>query len=143
MASIRLVQLPRVWYSSQTTINGLCSIPLAFLSRLHFTALRLVSPSCEGVPRRDLRSFIACESVDVVVVCDVLDCSGTVSDNADVDYGRRLSNSSGLPLLRRPRQVGGQAVLGRQNILPTPWLTERHGYDPTLKVLTSLLCAMS
>ena len=26
---------------------------------------------------------------------------------------------------------GGQAVLGRQNILPTPWLTERHGYDPT------------
>ena len=28
-------------------------------------------------------------------------------------------------------QVGGQAVLGRQNILPTPWLTERHGYDPT------------
>ena len=28
-------------------------------------------------------------------------------------------------------EVGGQAVLGRQNILPTPWLTERHGYDPT------------
>ena len=26
------------------------------------------------------------------------------------------------------REVGGQAVLGRQNILPTPWLTERHGY---------------
>ena len=32
---------------------------------------------------------------------------------------------------RRAKQVGGQAVLGRQNILPTPWLTERHGYDPT------------
>ena len=30
-------------------------------------------------------------------------------------------------------QVGGQAVLGRQNILPTPWLTERHGYDPTCR----------
>ncbi len=28
-------------------------------------------------------------------------------------------------------KVGGQAVLGRQNISPTPWLTERHGYDPT------------
>ena len=25
------------------------------------------------------------------------------------------------------QEVGGQAVLGRQNILPTPWLTERHG----------------
>ena len=31
-------------------------------------------------------------------------------------------------------KVGGQAVLGRQNILPTPWLTERHGYDPTSMV---------
>ena len=25
----------------------------------------------------------------------------------------------------------GQAVLGRQHVSPTPWLTERHGYDPT------------
>ena len=29
-------------------------------------------------------------------------------------------------------QVGGQAVLGRQIPTTTPWLTERHGYDPTL-----------
>ena len=28
-------------------------------------------------------------------------------------------------------EVGGQAVLGRQRYRPTPWLTERHGYDPT------------
>ena len=28
-------------------------------------------------------------------------------------------------------QVGGQAVLGRQLQTATPWLTERHGYDPT------------
>ncbi|WP_424826192.1 hypothetical protein [Rothia dentocariosa] len=28
-------------------------------------------------------------------------------------------------------QVGGQAVLGRQRLCSTPWLTERHGYDPT------------
>ena len=28
-------------------------------------------------------------------------------------------------------QVGGQAVLGRQGVYTTPWLTERHGYDPT------------
>ncbi len=28
-------------------------------------------------------------------------------------------------------QVGGQAVLGRQYSFATPWLTERHGYDPT------------
>ena len=35
-------------------------------------------------------------------------------------------------------QVGGQAVLGRQNILPTPWLTERHGYDPTSGLLACI-----
>ena len=29
------------------------------------------------------------------------------------------------------QQVGGQAVLGRQSAYATPWLTERHGYDPT------------
>ena len=28
-------------------------------------------------------------------------------------------------------EVGGQAVLGRQRPRATPWLTERHGYDPT------------
>ncbi len=28
-------------------------------------------------------------------------------------------------------EVGGQAVLGRQIPTTTPWLTERHGYDPT------------
>ncbi len=30
-------------------------------------------------------------------------------------------------------EVGGQAVLGRQSPRATPWLTERHGYDPTLR----------
>ncbi len=34
-------------------------------------------------------------------------------------------------LLQPSVQVGGQAVLGRQHPQPTPWLTERHGYDPT------------
>ena len=33
--------------------------------------------------------------------------------------------------LRTSIQVGGQAVLGRQLQTATPWLTERHGYDPT------------
>ncbi|GAA3804332.1 hypothetical protein GCM10023083_44340 [Streptomyces phyllanthi] len=35
------------------------------------------------------------------------------------------------PLLPLRIQVGGQAVLGRQSEGTTPWLTERHGYDPT------------
>ena len=33
-----------------------------------------------------------------------------------------------------PHEVGGQAVLGRQDASPTPWLTERHGYDPTFGI---------
>ena len=37
-------------------------------------------------------------------------------------------------------EVGGQAVLGRQEIYSTPWLTERHGYDPTD---SSPFCALS
>ena len=32
---------------------------------------------------------------------------------------------------RNEHEVGGQAVLGRQSLVSTPWLTERHGYDPT------------
>ena len=28
-------------------------------------------------------------------------------------------------------EVGGQAALGRQRAMTPPWLTERHGYDPT------------
>ena len=36
-----------------------------------------------------------------------------------------------LATVRRAMEVGGQAVLGRQAELSTPWLTERHGYDPT------------
>ena len=26
----------------------------------------------------------------------------------------------------------GHAVVGREGLVTTPWLTERHGYDPTL-----------
>ena len=35
------------------------------------------------------------------------------------------------------RKSEGQAVLGRQDASPTPWLTERHGYDPTSLLLFS------
>ena len=38
------------------------------------------------------------------------------------------------PSNRFDKEVGGQAVLGRQLELPTPWPTERHGYDPTLEI---------
>ncbi len=38
------------------------------------------------------------------------------------------------PSLEKPifvcAEVGGQAVLGRQWVLPPPWHTEGHGYDP-------------
>ena len=37
-----------------------------------------------------------------------------------------------ISLMKDQVEVGGQAVLGRQVLTTTPWLTERHGYDPTL-----------
>ena len=43
----------------------------------------------------------------------------------------RLANQVKTRLRLSVREVGGQAVLGRQDASPTPWLTERHGYDPT------------
>ena len=42
----------------------------------------------------------------------------------------------GFQLERLSAEVGGQAVLGRQDASPTPWLTERHGYDPTWEMST-------
>ena len=44
------------------------------------------------------------------------------------------SAATATVLLASTVQVGGQAVLGRQDASPTPWLTERHGYDPTCQV---------
>ena len=43
-----------------------------------------------------------------------------------------LANSTeSLYLVYIHAQVGGRAVLGRREVYSTPWLTERHGYDPT------------
>ena len=50
-------------------------------------------------------------------------------------YGQSVKEGASLVEKEvNDKEVGGQAVLGRQNILPTPWLTERHGYDPTWDV---------
>ena len=40
--------------------------------------------------------------------------------------------------MEKTKKVGGQAVLGRQALQSTPWLTERHGYDPTFIVCVIL-----
>ena len=45
-----------------------------------------------------------------------------------VEYSERMYAAGRI-------QVGGQAVLGRQERCSTPWLTERHGYDPTSPLL--------
>ncbi len=47
-------------------------------------------------------------------------------------YSNSYDASLGALTARRTK-VGGQAVLGRQSKPTTPWLTERHGYDPTFK----------
>ncbi|MDP8597805.1 hypothetical protein [Enterococcus lactis] len=53
----------------------------------------------------------------------VNDCYGFTSANQVAKITpKSLVNSKYLNF-----EVGGQAVLGRQDSLPTPWLTERHG----------------
>ncbi|GAB7396536.1 hypothetical protein OUHCRE1_48100 [Enterobacter asburiae] len=43
------------------------------------------------------------------------------------DYANSIIQNA----LANDAEVGGQAVLGRQLLGSTPWLTERHGYGPT------------
>ncbi len=43
-------------------------------------------------------------------------------------------------IARYRAKVGGQAVLGRQLSNSTPWLTERHGYDPTWTITAAAAC---
>ncbi len=47
------------------------------------------------------------------------------------DYANAFTAAHEMAHARGIAQVGGQAVLGRQMYETTPWLTERHGYDPT------------
>ncbi len=61
---------------------------------------------------------------------------GTHFNALDEDFKLRISLELYLKRLivgglERVYEVGGQAVLGRQVKVTTPWLTERHGYDPT------------
>ncbi len=63
------------------------------------------------------------------------EASGSLADFG-VRYEQIELTPDSLPDLdtianRLKKEVGGQAVLGRQHHFSTPWLTERHGYDPT------------
>ena len=50
---------------------------------------------------------------------------GAARDESDSIRSQRMMLRTFL------KEVGGQAVLGRQRAMTTPWLTERHGYEPT------------
>ncbi len=72
---------------------------------------------------------------------DLVDVDVVVADLAVVDVVEAVDQVGN-------GEVGGQAVLGRQDLITTPWLTERHGYDPTssptsLTVSTTLTTAKS
>ena len=56
-------------------------------------------------------------------------CSGTLPEGGREPSPVAIFIIPALSMMRR--EVGGQAVLGRQLGATTPWLTERHGYDPT------------
>ncbi len=63
------------------------------------------------------------------ILCSLLIKRGVKSvADAKQFFRPKLSNLHNPFLMN---EVGGQAVLGRQEKNTTPWLTERHGYDPT------------
>ncbi len=84
-------------------------------------------------------------------VCDMADKYNAlvmVDDSHAVGFvgahGRGTAEHCGVE--GRVDKVGGQAVLGRQQQAATPWLTERHGYDPTSPLswwTTATLSALS
>ncbi len=52
-------------------------------------------------------------------------------NNADVGIPQPVMKTYKEIIHSERFQVGGQAVLGRQQQAATPWPTERHGYDPS------------
>ncbi|WP_460444342.1 recombinase family protein, partial [Amycolatopsis magusensis] len=57
---------------------------------------------------------------------EMLDLIERLSELKVSVYAKNLGMETLLDTSRR-----AQAVLGRQTVMATPWLTERHGYDPT------------
>ncbi len=72
----------------------------------------------QPTPMRQQYNAIKAENQDSILLFRLGDFYEMFDDDA-VTAARELD------------QVGGQAVLGRQHSHTTPWLTERHGYDPT------------
>ncbi len=80
-------------------------------------------PAPKGNPENPLQALIFDSIYDsykgVIIFCRIME--GTVKKRTMI---RMMATGA-------KQEVGGQAVLGRQERLTTPWLTERHGYDPT------------
>ncbi|MGH2182878.1 hypothetical protein ACQ10C_14875 [Enterococcus faecalis] len=47
------------------------------------------------------------------------------------DYVGDCASCGGKGRISKNQEDGGQADLETQEARPTPWHTERHGYDPT------------
>ncbi len=82
-------------------------------------------PAIEMVRKASLNKVGRFTKQDIRELCPSLSISS-------VEGALRKMVSEGELKREGSGKVGGQAVLGRQYSFATPWLTERHGYDPTL-----------
>ena len=93
--------------------------------------LKVQQANADGI--RFLKEAGADESV---LTLKSLEALGTLANGnaTKIVVPSDLQGLAGLATSLKEIKVGGQAVLGRQNLYSTPWLTERHGYDPTLTI---------
>ncbi len=82
-------------------------------------------------PKRPLVAILGGSKVSskIGVINNLLEIADTIIIGGGMAY--TFSAAQGGKVGNSLLEVGGQAGLGRQVKVTTPWLTERHGYDPT------------
>ena len=137
--------LPSGYHDLDMTMQAITLYERVVLRRSPYLNLRLpgslVAPNNKNTAIKAALAFFdytgLLAGVDITIYKNTPVRAGMAGGSADAAavlvgmnelYGAHLSMSELCAL----GEVGGQAVLGRQIRQSTPWLTERHGYDPTL-----------
>ncbi len=106
-------------------------MPSAFIpSRLGYSAMLLVK---QQIHQRSVHPGpLVLRTAPLKYPTPTPDRDRTVSRRSEPSSRTALMGEQPNPWnLLQLQEVGGQAVLGRQKLLTTPWPTERHGNEPT------------
>ncbi len=81
--------------------------------------------------RKSCDEFLFLENLDAPAAQNAPKTKGESKSGQSKKSRRTKAEAEAVAKAEDIDEVGGQAVLGRQHLATTPWLTERHGYDPT------------